>query len=52
MGKDFRYIGKNAPRIDARAIVTGAAEYSNDVFMHGMLYGFIKMSPHPNALIK
>ena len=38
-------------RIDGRAIVTGAAEYCNDVHMHNMLYGKIKMSPHPHAMI-
>lgn len=51
MGKEFRYIGKPSPRIDGRAIVTGAAEYCNDVHMHNMLYGKIKMSPHPHAMI-
>ena len=52
MGKEFRHIGKPTARIDSRAIVTGAAEYANDIHMHGMLYGRIKMSPHPHAMIK
>ncbi len=52
MGKEFRYVGKPTPRIDGKAIVTGSAEYANDIHMHGMLYGRIKMSPHPHAMIK
>ena len=51
MGKEFRYVGKPTPRIDGKAIVTGSAEYANDIHMHGMLYGRIKMSPHPHAMI-
>lgn len=51
MGKEFRYIGKPTPRIDGKAIVTGAAEYANDIHVHGMLYGRIMMSPHPHAMI-
>ena len=51
MGKEFRYVGKPTPRIDGRAIVTGSAEYANDIHVHGMLYGRIKMSPHPHAMI-
>ena len=52
MGKEFRYVGKPTPRIDGKAIVTGSAEYANDIHMHGMLYGRIKMSPHPHAMLK
>lgn len=51
MGKEFRYVGKPTPRIDGRAIVTGSAEYANDIHVHGILYGRIKMSPHPHAMI-
>ena len=43
MGKEFRYVGKPTPRIDGKAIVTGSAEYANDIHMHGMLYGRMKM---------
>ena len=43
--REFRYVGKLTPRIDGKAIVTGSAEYANDIHMHGMLYGRIKMSP-------
>jgi CO/xanthine dehydrogenase Mo-binding subunit len=46
-------VGENAPRIDARQKVTGAAVYADDIqFGESLLHARIKRSPHPHALIK
>ena len=46
-------IGENAPRIDARQKVTGAAVFADDMpFGDSLLYARIKRSPHPHALIR
>ena len=50
--KDLRYIGKYAPRVDARDIVTGKAVYLDDFSLPGMLYGKALRSPYANAIIK
>ncbi len=44
-------IGKRLPRPDARAKVTGAAEYTDDIQLPGMLYGAMLRSPHAHAKI-
>ena len=43
------WIGKPVPRIDGRAKVTGAARFTVDVKLPGMLYGRLLRSPHPHA---
>ena len=50
--KEYKYIGKNCVRKDAREIVTGAAVYTDDYQMTGMIYGTVKKSPYPHAIIK
>ncbi len=50
--KDYRYIGKVLPRKDAREIVTGRAEYIDDIKLPKMLHGKVLRSPYPHALIK
>jgi xanthine dehydrogenase YagR molybdenum-binding subunit len=45
-------IGKPTRRVDARAKVTGAAKYTADVKLPGMLYARMLVSPHPAAKIK
>jgi len=46
-------IGENAPRIDAREKVTGAAIFADDIqFGNSLLHARIKRSPHPHAFIK
>jgi len=52
MGGNYRHIGKATPRKDARAIVTGKAEYIDDLKLAGMLYGRVLRSPYPHARIK
>ena len=50
--KDYRFIGKKTPRKDAVEIVTGRAEYIDDLELPRMLYGKVLRSPYPHALIK
>jgi xanthine dehydrogenase YagR molybdenum-binding subunit len=45
-------IGKPTPRLDGRAKVTGAAKYTADVKLPGMLYARMVTSPHPHARVK
>jgi xanthine dehydrogenase molybdenum-binding subunit len=52
VGEEYRHIGKATPRKDARAIVTGSAQYIDDVKLPGMLYGKVLRSPYPHARIK
>jgi isoquinoline 1-oxidoreductase beta subunit len=44
--KDFRYIGRSMPRVDAPAKVTGSAEFGIDVRLPGMLYAVIVRCPY------
>ncbi|MFH1070048.1 MAG: xanthine dehydrogenase family protein molybdopterin-binding subunit, partial [Candidatus Glassbacteria bacterium] len=48
----MRYIGKDVPRTDGPAKVTGTAKFSYDIILPGMLYGKILRSPHPHAYVK
>ena len=48
---DLAVIGKSIPRIAGRAMVTGAARYTVDVRLPGMLFARILRSPHPHARI-
>jgi len=47
----FSTVGKDIPRTDARAKATGAALYTDDIKLPGMLYGKILRSPVPHARI-
>jgi xanthine dehydrogenase YagR molybdenum-binding subunit len=44
-------VGKRTPRIDGRLKVTGAARYTADIKLPGMLYARIVTSPHPHARV-
>ena len=48
---DLTIVGKSIPRIGGRAMVTGAARYTVDVRLPGMLFARILRSPHPHARI-
>jgi CO/xanthine dehydrogenase Mo-binding subunit len=52
MGDNYRYIGKALKRRDAESIVTGAAQYLDDLKFQGLLHGRVKRSPHAHAIIK
>ncbi len=49
--KEYSFIGKGVPRIDAREKVTGKAVFTADLKFPGMLWGKIKRSPYPFAKI-
>src|SRR5665647_3843678 len=44
-------IGKSVPRINGREKVTGAARFTVDLKLAGMLHGRLLRSPHPHARI-
>lgn len=44
-------VGKDVPRTDAVAKVTGAAQYVADINLPGMLHAAVLRSPHPHARI-
>ncbi len=48
---DLHVVGKPTPRVDGRERVTGAAQYTADVHLPGMLIGVMLRSPHPHARI-
>ncbi|MCK4723390.1 MAG: xanthine dehydrogenase family protein molybdopterin-binding subunit [Dehalococcoidia bacterium] len=52
MASNYRHIGKDTPRKDARDIVTGRAQYLDDVRLPWMLFGRALRSPHPHANIR
>jgi len=52
MASNYRHIGKDTPRKDARDIVTGRAQYIDDVRLPKMLFGRALRSPLPHANIK
>lgn len=45
------HIGKSVPRLDARAKVTGAASFTTDIRLPGMLHGRLLRSPYPHARV-
>src|SRR5450755_2701246 len=47
----FTYIGKPAPMLDAKARVSGVAQYTADMTLPGMLHGKILHSIVPHARI-
>src|SRR5205823_630337 len=48
----LKHIGQPTPRIDGRLKVTGAAKYTADVKLPGMLYAQLVTSALPHAKIK
>jgi CO/xanthine dehydrogenase Mo-binding subunit len=49
--KEYRFLGKPTPRKDALEIVTGKAEFIDDVKRPGMLHAKVLRSPYPHANI-
>lgn len=47
----FHVIGRPQRKVDGRAKSTGAARYTDDLALPGMLHGKILRSPHPHARI-
>src|SRR5215470_3882509 len=46
---DFRYIGKDLPRVEVPLKVTGAAKYGIDAQVPGMVYAAVLQSPYPGG---
>jgi isoquinoline 1-oxidoreductase subunit beta len=47
--ENFRYIGKDLPRVDLPGKVTGAAKYGIDVEVPGMVYAAVLHAPYPGG---
>ncbi len=50
-GREFRYVGEDAPRFEARDKVTGRAAYVHDLELPGMLHAKVLHSPWAHARI-
>ncbi len=48
----YSVIGKDIPRVDGREKATGAAIYTDDIKLPGMLHGKLLRSPVPHARIR
>lgn len=51
MAEELRVVGKNITRLDAYEKATGAAKFTGDMWLYGMLYGKILRSPYAHARI-
>src|ERR1700722_16375605 len=51
-GDRLSVVGKPAPRVDGPLKATGAAHYTYDIELPGMLYGAILRSPWPHARVR
>ncbi len=52
MTRKLDRLGKTTPRIDALERVTGVAQYTEDVYLPGMLYARVLRSPVPHARVR
>ena len=50
--KDFKLIGRRAPRVDAAAKTDGTAEFTLDVVLPGMLVALLKRPPQFGATVR
>ena len=48
---ELSFVGKDIPRVESRAKVTGEARYTVDITFPNMLWGLMLRSPHPHARI-
>ena len=48
---ELSFVGKDIPRVESRAKVTGEAVYTVDITFPNMLWGLMLRSPHPHARI-
>lgn len=47
----LRWVGREVPRVDGEAKVTGAARYTYDVHPHGLAFAGVLGSPHAHARV-
>ncbi|HVA82101.1 MAG TPA: molybdopterin cofactor-binding domain-containing protein, partial [Candidatus Binataceae bacterium] len=52
LGHNFAIVGQEIARVDGPAKATGAARYTYDITLPGMLYGAILRSPYPRAHVR
>ena len=52
LNKELAVVGRRTPRVDGRLKVTGAAKYTADVRLPGMLFARMVCSPYPHARIR
>jgi xanthine dehydrogenase YagR molybdenum-binding subunit len=52
VNRELAVVGKPTPRIDGRLKVTGAAQYTSDVRLPGMLFARAVRSPHAHAEVR
>ena len=52
LNAELRVVGHRTPRVDGRLKVTGAATYTADVRLPGMLFARLVCSPHPHARVR
>jgi len=52
MTQEFSVVGKRITQVDTAAKATGAARYTTDIKLPGMLIGRVLHSPYPHAKIK
>ena len=52
LGEQFSIVGTPAPRVDGHLKAAGAATYTYDVQLPGMLHGAILRSPFPHARVR
>lgn len=50
--ENYRYIGKETPRMDGLEIVTGKSVFLDDIKFHNVLIGKVLRSTYPHAVIK
>ncbi len=50
--KPLRVVGESVEKVDGVGLVTGAAKYTDDFDMPGLLHAKILTSPHPHANIR
>src|SRR3989475_11737865 len=51
MPPESRVVGRPTKRIEGLEKVTGAARYTEDLYLTGMLHGRLVLSPHPHARV-
>ena len=52
MNSDRSIVGRNVRKVDGVKLVTGAPAFTDDIHLHGMLYGKILPSPYAHARIQ
>lgn len=52
MTKKYKTVGHNVDKIDGYSLVTGKAQYVDDIDLQNMLHIKLKTSPHAHAIIK